>query len=75
MRGLCPLNEPPGLPLPLLLLVRRFDLPLSDKLSGLAPNEQVRLLWWLLILADVVVIRAMLCNCQQVPTCEKKGGM
>ena len=38
VRGLCPLDEPPGLPLPFLSFPIRFGLPVSDKLSGLAPN-------------------------------------
>ena len=78
--GLGPLHEPPWLPLPLLLLFFlpvHPDLPVSDKLGGLAAHKEVLLLCAIAI-KEAEVIRGrpgILCNCHQVPTCGKRRGV
>ena len=73
--GLGPLHEPPGLPLMLFLLLPvHLDLPVADKLGGLAAHKEVLLLCAIAI-KEAEFIRSrpgILCNCHQVPTCGKR---
>ena len=80
--GLGPLHEPARLPLPLLMLllvlpVLRSDLPVSDKLGGLAAHKEVLLLLRATAIKEAEVIRrpGILCNCHQVPTCGESRGV
>ena len=76
--GFGPLHEPPGLPLMLFLLPVHLDLPVSDKLGGLAAHKEVLLLLRAIAIKEAEVIRGpgmILCNCHQVPTCGESRGV
>ena len=79
--GLGPLHEPPGLPFMLLLLplpVLHFDLPVADKLGGLAAHKEVLLLLCAIAIKEMEIIRGpgmILCNCHQVPTRGERRGV
>ena len=60
----------------LVLPVLRSDLPVSDKLGGLAAHKEVLLR--AIAIKETEVIRrqpGILCNCHQVPTCGKRRGV
>ena len=74
-----PLHEPPGLPLMMFLLLPvHLDLPVADKLGGLAAHKELLLLLCAIAIKEAEVIRGrpgILCNCHQVPTCGKRRGV